>query len=78
MPQNFMKKNKLINKLDKNITGPIFPSIVQSSLKRKKGSQNIFKILNKNNDEPTGKNKWNRLYHIDESHGNIYLWPLSK
>ena len=55
--KKLMNKNKLINKLDKNITGPIFQKIVQSILKQRKGSQNIYKILNENNDEPTGKNK---------------------
>ena len=36
--KKLMKKNKLIDKIDKNITGPIFPRIVQSILKQKKGS----------------------------------------
>ena len=35
-------------------------------LKQKKGSQNIYIILNKNKDEPTGKCKWNEIYIIDE------------
>ena len=75
--KKLMNKNKLINKLDKNITGPIFPKIVQSILKQRKGSQNIYKILNENNDEPTGKNKWNRLYHIDEkSWEYIFMAPF--
>ena len=65
------------NKLDKNITGPIFPKIVQSILKQKKGSQKIYKILNKNNDEPTRKYKWNRLYDIDEkSWEYIFMAPF--
>ena len=72
-----MKKNKLINKLDKNITGPIFPKILQSILKQKEGSQNIYKILNKNNDEPIRKIKWNRIYHIDEkSWEYIFMAPF--
>ena len=75
--KKLMNKNKLFNKLDKNITGPVFPKIVQSILKQKKGSQNIYKILNENNDEPTGKNKWNRLYHIDEkSWEYIFMAPF--
>ena len=75
--KKLMNKNKLFNKLDKNITGPIFPKIVQSILKQKKGSQNIYKILNENNDELTGKNKWNRLYHIDEkSWEYIFMAPF--
>ena len=53
--KKLMKKNKLINKLDRDITGSIFPKIFQLILKQKKGSQNIYKILNENNDEPTGK-----------------------
>ena len=75
--KKLMNKNKLFNKLDKNITGPVFPKIVQAILKQKKGSQNIYKILNENNDEPTGKNKWNRLYHIDEkSWEYIFMAPF--
>ena len=73
-----MNKNKLINKLDKNITGPIFPKIVQSILKQRKGSQNIYKILNENNDEPKEKINGTVYTILTKSHGNIYLWPLSK
>ena len=69
--KKLMKKNKLMNKLDKNITGPIFPKIVQSILKQKKGSQNIYKILNKNNDEPSGKKNGAVYTLLTKSHGNI-------
>ena len=72
------KKNKLINKLDKNITGPKCSQKNQSILKQKKGSQNIFKILNKNNDKPTGINEWNRLYHFDEKSWEYIFMVLLK
>ena len=76
MHQKAYKKNKLINKLDKNITGPIFLKIVQSILKHWKSSQNIYKILNKKNDEPTGKINVIVYTILTKSHGNIYIWPF--
>ena len=42
--KKLMNKNKLINKLYKNITGPILPKIVQSILKQRKGSQTYIKF----------------------------------
>ena len=75
--KKLMRKKENTGSTDKNIIGPVFPKVVQSILKQKKGSQNIYKVLNKNNIEPTGKNKWNRLYHIDEkSWEYIYLAPF--
>ena len=47
MHQTLMKKNEMIDNLDKNMTGPIFPKVVQSIYKLKKSSQNIYNILNK-------------------------------
>ena len=46
--------------------GPIIPKVMYIILKHKKGSQNIYTILNQNKDEPTGKCKWNEIYTIDE------------
>ena len=75
--KKLMRKKENTGSTDKNIIGPVFPKVVQSILKQKKGSQNIYKVLNKNNVEPTGKNKWNHLYHIDEkSWEYIYLAPF--
>ena len=72
-----MRKKENTGNIDKNIIGPVIPKVVQLILKQKKGSQNIYKVLNKNDNEPTGKNKWNRLYHIDEKTWEyIFLAPV--
>ena len=60
-----MKKNEMIDNHYKNMTG----KVVQSIFKLKKGSQNIYKIFNKNNDGTTGKKKTNgtaQIYLIKE------------
>ena len=75
--KKLMRKKENIGSTDKNIIGPVFPKVVQLILKQKKGSLNIYKVLNKTNVEPTGKNKWNRLYHINEKTWEyIYLAPF--
>ena len=57
--------------------GPILPKAIKSILSQKKGSQNNYNLLNKNNDEPSGKRRLNHLYHIDEkSWEYIFLAPL--
>ena len=51
-----------------NTFGPIIPKLISTIFKQKKGSQKIYTILNKINDEPTGKIKWNQIYNnIDEN-----------
>lgn len=52
--------------IDSNMTGPIIPRLIYTILKQKKGSQNIYEILNQNKEEPAGKIKWNQLYNIGE------------
>ena len=70
------KKNRKVN-MKSNIFGPIIPKLISTILKQKKGSQNIYEILNKNNDEPTGKIKWNQIYNnIDENTWEYFLNAL--
>ena len=64
-----MKENRV--KIEKK-QGPIFPSIIEVIQKQKKGSQNIYLILNKNHDIPTGKMKWNQIYEISD-HSWVYI-----
>lgn len=52
--------------LNSGVQGPIIPKVCSTLLKQKKGSQNIYNILNQNKDTPSGKTKWNQLYHIEE------------
>ena len=69
----FIKENRV--KIEKK-QGPIFPSLIEVIQKQKKGSQNIYLILNKKDDIPTGKIKWNQIYEIpDHSWGYIYKSP---
>ena len=57
--------------------GPVIPHIVSTLLKHKKGSQNIYTVLNQNKDEPTGKIKWNQKYNIEEkSWQHIFQAPF--
>ena len=50
-----MKKKDSKSNTKINLIGPVFPKAIKSMLKQKKGSQNIHNVLNKNNDEPSGK-----------------------
>ena len=69
----FMKENRV--KIEKK-QGPIFCSLIEVIQKQKKGSHNIYLNLNKSDDIPTGKIKWNKIYEIsDQSWGYIYKSP---
>ena len=71
-----LMKNKETH-IDSNMIGPIIPKLVHTILKQKKGSQNIYEVLNQNTEEPTGKIKWNQLHHLDEkSWEHIFLAPF--
>ena len=66
----FMKENRV--KIEKK-QGSIFPSLIAVIQKQKKRSQDIYLILNKNDDIPTGKIKWNQIYEIPD-----HSWALSQ
>lgn len=63
--------------IDDNIIIPIMPKLNDTLLKQKKGTQNIYKVLNQNYVEPTKRFKWNKSYHIDDnSWEHIFLAPF--
>ena len=74
--KTFMRKKENTGSTDKNIIGPVFQKVVQSILKQKKGSQNIYKVLNKNNVEPTGKINGIAYTILMKSWEYIYLAPF--
>ena len=62
--ERFMREKQ--SNINSNISGPIIPKVIYIILKQKKGSQNIYTVLNQNKDKPTGNCKWNEIYTIDE------------
>ena len=47
-------------------------------MKNKKGCSDFYNILNKNNDAPTSKSKWERTYNIEkETWKEIYQVPFN-
>ena len=86
---NFIQYNGLINAikallcksrviLNKNCTRPIIPPIYSLIIKSKKGCQDMYKILNNNNEQPTSKLKWQQIYVIDEpTWDKIFVSPFN-
>ena len=84
---NFLQYNGLIKaikqylkhiKIDISFKAPtpFIPSTIRHILRHGKGSNDMYQILNKNNDIPTGKITWNKIYHIEESEWKaIYTFP---
>ena len=75
--KKLMRKKENADNIDKNMIGPVLPKVVQIILRQKKGSQNIYKVLNKNDKEPTGKINGTAYTILMNKHGNLYFWPLS-
>ena len=58
---------------------PIIPANIQVLLKSKKGSRDMYNILNINKSLPTSKHKWNLKYNFnEETWKNIYKFPFQK
>lgn len=56
---------------------PFIPSHILPVLKHSKGSKDMYGILNKTNETPTGQNTWNKLYNIpDKEWKNIHMFPF--
>ena len=84
---NFLQYNGLIKAIKQYLkhikiditfkeTTPFIPSTICHILKHGKGSKDMYQILNKNNDIPTGKITWNKIYDIGESEWKaIYTFP---
>lgn len=74
--KKFISHKKLV--VTKKLENPFIPSHLEVFLKQKSGTKPMYTILNKNNEEPTGKKTWNEKYHFtDEEWKQIYLYPFT-
>ena len=52
------------------------PTVISLFYKNDKGFSDFYNILNKNNDVPTSRSKWDITYNIkDETWKEIYKFP---
>ena len=63
--------------LTKKLECPFIPSHIQNLIKQKSGAQTMYNILNKNDEQPTGKKTWNEKFNFtDEEWKKIYNYPF--
>ena len=74
----YLKKMKTKN-FSSKLHYPIIQSNIQLILKNKKGSKDIYNVLNINSSSPTSKVKWNLKYRFNEqTWKNIFKFPFQK
>ena len=64
---NFSDKNLKLEDIRMKLANPILPFPVQVHLKSKKGTQDMYNLLNKNNDPLSGKISWNKKYKFEDN-----------
>ena len=63
--------------LVKKVECPFIPSHIRIFLQQKTGAQAMYNILNKNDEQPTGKKTWNEKLHLtDDEWKKIYSFPF--
>ena len=69
--------SKINIKLERKIENPIRPSHIKIFMQQKSGAQAMYNILNRNDEQPTGKKTWNEKFHFtDEEWKKIYSSPF--
>ena len=67
---------QIINiKITHNEPTPFVPTNILSVLENRKGSKDMYKILYKTNDIPTGQATWNKIYNIANDPFSITSYP---
>ena len=75
--REWQKRLRLTN-IKTKLSNPVIPHHLQIYLKNRKGTKDMYNILNQSCDEATGKKTWNKTYQFeDESWRKIFLWPFS-
>lgn len=87
-PLNFLEFHGIIDSLkcylrslnitlSRKLEAPFIPSHIQIFLQQKSGAQAMYKTLNKNNEQPTGKKSWDEKFKFtDLEWKKIYIYPF--
>ena len=71
------KKTLNLQNIRNKGVNPVLPFPFQVYLKSKKGTQDMYKVLNENNEPPSGKISWNKKYNLDDNEWKkIYIEPF--
>ena len=63
--------------INKKVHNPILPNHISIYYKSIKGCKDFYNVLNKNNECPTSKTKWEQIYNIsNETWKDIFLSPF--
>ena len=73
--------NTYLKNIDTTLTHrsqtPFMPSHIAPIIKSKQGARVMYNILNHNDEIPTAKQTWNRIYNFEENEWqNIYIYPF--
>ena len=60
------KKRLKINTINEKLQNPIVPFGLHIYMRNKKGTKDMYKILNSNNETPAGKIAWNKIFNFSE------------
>ena len=75
--KEYMKTHN-IEMLQTNIPKPALPFYLSIIIENKKGAKDLYNILNRNNDTPTCRDKWQQTYNIDDTTWReIFLSPFT-
>ena len=66
---DWKKKINLVN-IETRMPNPIVPASIKVYLKNKKGAQDMYRLLRKTKDTPTGKISWNKKYSLTDNEWN--------
>ena len=71
------KKRLKINTINEKLQNPIVPFGLHIYMRNKKGTKDMYKILNSNNETPAGKIAWKKIFNFSEEEWKkIYKWPF--
>ena len=71
------KRRLKINTINEKLQNPIVPFGLHIYMRNKKGTKDMYEILNSNNETPAGKIAWNKIFNFSEEEWKIiYKWTF--